>query len=228
MNTIQTNLSEINNRILSFEQRYQRQPHSVKLLAVTKHQPIEKIQQAIDAEHKVFGENYLQEALPKINFFANQSVEWHFIGPIQSNKTKKIAEHFSWVHTVESEKIAKRLNDQRPDSLPPLNICIQVNISDENSKSGLPSFDSVLSLATFCRDLPRLRLRGLMTIPAPKKTFEEQRIELHKLKLFYDALIQHHFSIDTLSMGMSEDLEAAIAEGATVVRVGTAIFGARK
>lgn len=226
MNSIQQNLSDIKNRIHEYEIKYHRPPHSVKLLAVTKKQSIEKIQQAINAGQTAFGENYLQEALIKINFFADSNIEWHFIGPIQSNKTKKIAENFSWVHSIDSFKIAKRLSDQRPSHLPALNICLEVNISHENSKSGVAA-DEIITLTNQVASLPNLKLRGLMTIPEIKNDFTEQRQEFHKLKLIYDELNSQKFSLDTLSMGMSNDLEAAIAEDATIVRVGTAIFGSR-
>jgi PLP dependent protein len=226
MSTIQQNLSLIHQQIQTFELRYHRAPHSVKLLAVSKNQPIEKIQNAIEAGQLAFGENYLQEALTKMESLNNKNLEWHFIGPIQSNKTKKIAEHFDWVHSVDSLRIAKRLNDQRPANSPPLFICLEINISHENTKSGILPEDA-LSLAQECLTLPRLKLRGLMAIPAPKKNFQEQRAELHKLKLLYDQLREKGLNLDTLSMGMSEDMEAAIAENATMVRIGTAVFGHR-
>lgn len=223
---IQNNLHEILTKIRHYELKYGKPNHSVTLLAVTKKQSLEKIQAAIDAGQKTFGENYLQEALEKILFFAHENLEWHFIGPIQSNKTRKIAEHFSWVHSVDSYKIAQRLSEQRPSHLPPLNICLQVNISAEETKSGINP-DEIISLVSQCGDLPNIKLRGLMTIPAIKKTLEEQRAQLHPLKLIYDDLRKKINYIDTLSMGMSDDLEAAIAEGSTMVRIGTAIFGER-
>lgn len=227
---IQQNISHIKNQILEYEKRYQRQPGSVKLLAATKTQSVEQIQQAISAGQFILGENYLQEALPKIDYFnknfSTSSIEWHFIGAIQNNKTRKIAEHFSWVHTIDSIKVAKRLNDQRPDHLPPLNICLEVNISEELSKSGI-FLDEVLALAEYCSFLPRLKLRGLMTIPAHKHTLQEQRQQLLPLKLMFEELCARKYEVDTLSMGMSDDLEAAIAEGSTIVRIGTAIFGKR-
>jgi pyridoxal phosphate enzyme (YggS family) len=226
MPTIQQNLSHIHQQIQTYELRYHRTPNSVKLLAVSKNHPIEKIQDAINAGQLAFGENYLQEALGKIETLNNKNLEWHFIGPIQSNKTKKIAEHFDWVHSVDSLRIAKRLNDQRPANLPPLNICLEINISHETTKSGILPEDA-LSLAQTCLTLPQLKLRGLMAIPAPKKNFPEQRAELHKLKLLYDHLQEKGLNLDTLSMGMSDDMEAAIAENATMVRIGTAIFGQR-
>lgn len=221
------NITAIKNKIQSCEQQYDRIPHSVFLLAVSKKQSIDKIAKAIAAGQKAFGENYLQEALVKIAFFADKKCEWHFIGPIQSNKTKKIAEHFSWVHSVSSQKIAQRLNDQRPSHLPPLNICIEVNVSHEKTKTGV-DVEEVRTLVAFCSTLPQLKLRGLMTIPSPKNKLDEQRAEFHKLRMLYDRVVAEGFALDTLSMGMSDDLEAAIAEQATMVRIGTALFGARE
>lgn len=178
------------------------------------------------AGQNCFGENYLQEALPKMIALSNKSIEWHFIGSIQSNKTRNIAGHFAWVHSVDDMKIARRLNDQRPRHLPPLNICIEINVSHEATKSGI-DFDKALALAQYCLTLPRLKLRGLMTIPAPMKNFNEQRNEFHKLFLLYQSLRGKGFTLDTLSMGMSGDFEAAIAEGSTLVRIGAGIFGER-
>ena len=224
---IQQNIISIQEKIRQYELQYNKPLNSVNLLAVTKHQPIENIQQAILAGQTLFGESYLQEALPKIEFFKDQFLEWHFIGPIQSNKTKKIAEHFSWVQSVDSLKIAQRLNDQRPYHLPPLNICLQINVSEELSKSGV-FLDEVFALSEHCNALPRLNLRGLMTIPAPSENILQQRAQLHTLKLMFDELKARKFELDILSMGMSNDLEAAIAEGSTMVRIGTALFGLRK
>ena len=226
MTNIQQNIIDINHTIRSFEERYKRAPHSVTLLASSKKQSVEHIRQAIAAGQTIFGENYLQEALEKMTALADEKLEWHFIGSIQSNNTKKIAEHFSWVDSVNNIHIAKRLNDHRPEHLPPLNICLEVNVSHEKTKSGT-TLDEILPLAEFCLTQPRLNLRGLMTIPANKTTYEEQRAELHKLRKIYDMLCSGGYKLDTLSMGMSQDMEAAIAEGATVVRIGTAIFGSR-
>jgi pyridoxal phosphate enzyme (YggS family) len=220
------NIIELNNKIRAYEILYHRVPHSVSLLAASKTQSVEKIREALLAGQTLFGENYLQEGLEKMVSLHQESLEWHFIGTIQSNKTKKIAEHFSWVHSVSSAKIAQRLNDQRPAHLPPLNICLEVNVSHEKTKSGADILE-IFPLAQFCLTLPRLVLRGVMAIPAEKISFTEQRAELHKLRVIYDALQQHGYKIDTLSMGTSHDLEAAIAEGATMVRIGTAIFGNR-
>jgi pyridoxal phosphate enzyme (YggS family) len=226
LNDIQQNIQTIKNKIREWETRYQRIPGSVSLLAVSKKQPLEKIREAIRAGQRAFGENYLQESLEKISELANENIEWHFIGPIQRNKTKKIAEHFAWVHTVSEVNVAKRLSEQRPSHLPPLNICLQVNTSFEITKSGIDP-EQVLSLAEYCKTLPQLTLRGLMTIPAHKNSFAEQCAELHKLRVIYDELNERGFKLDTLSMGMSDDMEAAIAEGATLLRIGTAIFGER-
>ncbi len=223
---ISQNLISINQQIRELEHRYQRNPNSVKLLAVTKTQPVEIIQRAIDAGQTAFGENYLQEALLKIELFKSHALEWHFIGPIQSNKTHKIAEHFSWVHTVASEKIAQRLNDARPDTLPPLNICLQINISAEKTKAGVDA-TQLFSLLEFCADLPQIKLRGLMAIPATSNTLPAQREPFHQLKILFDKANTLGYQLDTLSMGMSGDVTAAIAEGSTIVRIGTAIFGKR-
>ncbi|TAK75471.1 MAG: YggS family pyridoxal phosphate-dependent enzyme [Gammaproteobacteria bacterium] len=217
-------LLKVKKLITEYEQKYQRAPHAVTLLAVSKGQPVEKIEALFHAGQVLFGESYVQEALPKIHALADKPIEWHFIGPIQSNKTRKIAEHFTWVHSVDAINIAKRLNDQRPAHLPPLNICLEVNINHETTKSGVLPED-VSSLATYCTALPRLRLRGLMAIPAKQSTFTAQRETFHSLFLLWQSLRHQGFALDTLSMGMSNDFEAAIAEGSTLVRIGTAIFG---
>jgi pyridoxal phosphate enzyme (YggS family) len=223
---ITNNLLKIKTQICEYEKKYHRPPHAVSLLAVSKKQTAADILTAFEAGQIAFGENYLQEALQKIEKLHEKSIEWHFIGPIQSNKTKKIAENFFWVHSVESIRIAERLNNQRPDTLPPLNICIEVNISDEKTKSGV-TFDNTFALVEQCLLLPRLKVRGLMAIPAAKNTVEEQRAEFHKLTILFNKLREQDIMLDTLSMGMSDDYEAAIAEGSTLVRIGTAIFGAR-
>jgi len=227
MTTIQTNLNTIQSHIHDCEKQFRRKSGSVFLLAVSKKQSIEKIEQAVAAGQLAFGENYLQEALIKIAALASKNLEWHFIGPIQRNKTRKIAEHFSWVHSIDDAVIAKRLSEQRPEHLPPLNICIEVNVSAEPTKSGV-SFDEVEALAQYCVQLPRLKLRGLMTIPSTKNHFIEQRAEFYKLRLTAEILCSKGFSLDTLSMGMSNDMDAAIAENATIVRIGTKIFGSRE
>ncbi len=223
MLNIQKNISNIKKQLSTLAIYYHRNPSDIRLIAVSKNQSIAHIQQAIAAGQLEFGESYLQEALPKITLLNNAAIQWHFIGPLQSNKTKKIAEHFSWVHSVASLKVAKRLNDQRPAELAPLNICLEINISNEATKSGINK-NHVYSLAEYCLSLPKLKLRGLMAIPAKKDHLPEQRAELHKLKLIYTELLAAGFTLDTLSMGMSDDIEAAIAEGSTLIRVGKSIF----
>lgn len=219
-------LHAIQARIAAAERLYQRPPGSVSLLAVSKAHSAADVRAVLDAGQRMFGESYLQEALAKIAALAGQPIEWHFIGPIQSNKTRGIAEHFSWVHSVDRLKIAQRLSTQRPAHLPPLNICIEVNISGEASKSGVPPAE-VAELARECSLLPRLQLRGLMTIPPVSRDFETQRDYFRRLRELRDALNQTGSALDTLSMGMTDDLEAAIAEGSTLVRIGSGIFGER-
>jgi pyridoxal phosphate enzyme (YggS family) len=226
-------MTDITSRLKSVKQRIEqaimasgRQPASVQLLAVSKTRPAADIRAAHAAGQRAFGENYLQDALPKIAELADLPLEWHFIGAIQSNKTRDIAEHFDWVHTVERGKIARRLNEQRPQAAGPLNICLQVNISSEESKAGVNP-DEVLPLARVISELPNLRLRGLMAIPAATDDVEIQRAAFHALRECQQQLLGEGFELDTLSMGMSGDLEAAIAEGSTMVRIGTAIFGPR-
>jgi pyridoxal phosphate enzyme (YggS family) len=213
-------------RIAAAERRYGRVPGSVRLLAVSKGHSADDIRTAASAGQRLFGESYLQEALPKLEALADQNIEWHFIGPIQSNKTRGIAEHFSWVHGVDRLKIAERLNAQRPESAGLLNTCIEVKLGTEPGKSGVPP-PEVSSLVHEVSRLPRLRVRGLMTIPPASHDFEIQRRFFRQLKGLYTELARDNPAFDTLSMGMTEDLEAAIAEGATIVRVGSGIFGAR-
>ncbi|WP_047548294.1 YggS family pyridoxal phosphate-dependent enzyme [Methylotenera sp. G11] len=198
----------------------------VQLVAVSKAQPASAIRESYQAGQRVFGENYLQEALEKQAQLTDLNIEWHFIGPIQSNKTQPISQHFSWVHSVDRLKIAQRLNESRPQALPPLQVCIQVNVSNEESKSGvLP--DDLAALAAEINQLPKLKLRGLMAIPAPTQDINRQIAQFKQLRQCYDALLAKGFSLDTLSMGMSDDYPAAIAQGATLVRIGSALFGAR-
>ncbi len=223
MSTIANNIAKVATRIREAAQAAGRTPGEVRLLAVSKTQPADAIRQASEAGLHDFGENYLQEALEKQAALSDLPLTWHFIGPIQSNKTKSIAEHFDWVHSVDRLKIAQRLSDQRPESLSPLNICLQVNVSGEASKSGCEPQD-VPALAHAISALPRLRLRGLMAIPEPTDDSAEQRAAFARLRQLQQSL---DLGLDTLSMGMSQDLEAAIVEGATWVRVGTALFGAR-
>ena len=226
MPSIPERLQQVRSRILRAEQAGHRPAGSVRLLAVSKTRSSREIQEAVAANQTAFGESYVQEALEKIAALANLPIEWHFIGPIQSNKTALIAAHFDWVHSLDRLKIAQRLNDQR-DQYEPLNVCIQVNTSGEASKAGVQSLDELASLAMAVRALPRLRLRGLMTIPAPASDPARQREPFQRLRHYLDHLNQAGMQMDTLSMGMSDDLEAAIAEGATIVRIGTAVFGER-
>lgn len=198
----------------------------VKLVAVSKAQPASAIREAYAAGQTIFGENYLQEALDKQSQLTDLGIEWHFIGPMQSNKTQPISQHFAWVHSIDRLKIAQRLNDARPPQLPPLQVCIQVNVSHEDSKSGVAP-DDLAALATEIAKLPRLKLRGLMAIPAPTKDINQQIAQFKRVRECYDALLAQGFALDTLSIGMSEDYRAAIAQGATFVRIGSALFGAR-
>ncbi|MGN5593075.1 YggS family pyridoxal phosphate-dependent enzyme [Stutzerimonas nitrititolerans] len=223
MSTIANNIAKVAARIREAAQAVGRDPDTVGLLAVSKTQPAEAIREANGAGLSDFGENYLQEALEKQARLADLALTWHFIGPIQSNKTRAIAEHFDWVHSVDRLKIAQRLSEQRPTELPPLNVCLQVNVSGEASKSGCAPQD-VAELARTIATLPNLRLRGLMAIPEPTNDRAEQHAAFARLRQLQQALA---LELDTLSMGMSQDLEAAIAEGATWVRIGTALFGAR-
>jgi pyridoxal phosphate enzyme (YggS family) len=203
-----------------------RNTDAVMLLAVSKAHPATACREAFEAGQKHFGENYLQEAIQKQTELQSLPITWHFIGPIQSNKTQLIAQNFDWVHGVDRLKIAERLNAARPTNMHPLQICIQVNVSHEESKSGLP-IEGVPQLAEAISKLPHLKLRGLMTIPAPTNSAELQRKQFRILRDCFDTLVKHGYEIDTLSMGMSDDYEMAIAEGATIVRIGSAIFGAR-
>lgn len=198
----------------------------VHLLAVSKTFPAEAVREAFQGGQRAFGENYLQEALDKMALLNDLPLEWHFIGPIQSNKTRPIAEHFAWVHGVDRLKVAQRLSEQRPANMPPLNICLQVNVSGEESKSGV-AMSEAAQLAQEISRLPRLKLRGLMSIPAPASGETEQRVAFAKMRVLLQELNQQGSSLDTLSMGMSHDFPAAIKEGATIVRIGTAIFGTR-
>lgn len=206
----------------------QRDSAGVRLLAVSKRHGTEKIRAAYAAGQVDFGENYLNEALAKQVELTDLAITWHFIGQIQSNKTRKIAEHFHWVHAVDSFKVAKRLSDQRPAGLPPINICLQINIDDEDSKAGLPPDSAtLLTLANEVVNLPNVALRGLMCIPAPKDDAVAARRTFARMAALQAFLNENGLALDTLSMGMSDDLDSAIACGATIVRVGTAIFGAR-
>lgn len=226
MNTIADNLQAVKQRIASAAAAANRAGQDIHLLAVSKTFGAAEIEQAWRCGQRSFGENFVQEGLAKIAALQPLQIEWHFIGPLQSNKTRPVAEHFSWVHSIERDKIARRLNDARPPQLPPLNVLVQVNVSGETSKSGVVPGEE-RALAAAIAGLPRLRLRGLMTIPEPTDDPALQRARFARLRALFEALRTEHPDIDTLSMGMSADLEAAIAEGSTLVRVGTAIFGTR-
>ena len=223
MSTIAENIAKVGERIREAAQASGRDLNSIGLLAVSKTKPSAAVREAFAAGLRDFGENYLQEALEKQVELSDLPLIWHFIGPIQSNKTKPIAEHFAWVHSVDRLKVAQRLSEQRPVSLPPLNICLQVNVSLEPSKSGCAP-DELTALALAVSQLPNLCLRGLMAIPEPTDDVAAQRAAFARLRELRDGL---PMPLDTLSMGMSHDLDAAIAEGATWVRIGTALFGAR-
>jgi PLP dependent protein len=225
--TIASGLQKVRTRIREIAEKTGRQPEAITLLAASKTNPAECLREAFTAGQTIFGENYLQEALAKIPVLADLPIEWHFIGPIQSNKTRRIAENFAWVHSVDRKKIADRLSKDRPESLPPLQICLQVNVSGEGSKSGVAP-EEVAELAAHVVTLPRLKLRGVMAIPELTKATALQRSQFHMLREAYDRLKRDGYELDTISMGMSEDLDIAIEEGATMVRVGTAIFGPRR
>lgn len=226
MGAISTNLQAVKHRLQAAAQAAGRDPAGVSLLAVSKTWPAGDIREAARAGQRAFGENYVQEGIDKILELADPALEWHFIGPLQSNKTRPVAEHFAWVHSIERLKIAERLSAQRPAGLPPLQVCVQVNVSGEESKSGCAP-EETEALCRQVATLPKLRLRGLMAIPAPVDDFAAQRRPFRALRELFDRLNAGGLALDTLSMGMSHDLEAAVAEGATLVRIGTAIFGER-
>lgn len=226
MTTIADRIDAAKARITQAEKQAQRPLDSVQLLAVSKTKPASDLRLAFEAGQTQFGENYLQEALDKQQQLSDLNIQWHFIGPIQSNKTRPIAEHFDWVHSVERLKVAQRLSNQRPDSMAELNVCLQVNISGEASKSGV-SANELLPLAKQVAELPHLTLRGLMVIPQATDNPEHQQQQFSKVKALFDQLKSEYDSVDTLSMGMSGDLEVAVEQGSTMVRIGTAIFGAR-
>ncbi|WP_414149275.1 YggS family pyridoxal phosphate-dependent enzyme [Enterobacter sp. BNK-18] len=229
MNDIAHNLAQVRDKISAAATRCGRASEEITLLAVSKTKPASAIADAIEVGQHAFGENYVQEGVDKIRFFQEQGktdLQWHFIGPLQSNKSRLVAEHFDWCHTIDRLRIASRLNDQRPEALPPLNVLIQVNISDENSKSGI-ALEELDALAADVAALPRLTLRGLMAIPAPESSYERQFAVAQQMAVAFEALKARYETVDTLSLGMSDDMEAAIAAGSTMVRIGTAIFGAR-
>ncbi|THJ19517.1 MAG: YggS family pyridoxal phosphate-dependent enzyme [Nitrospira sp. CG24E] len=225
--TIASRLHAVQARIDTVAHSLGRRSDEITLLAASKTNPAESLREAWLAGQKIFGENYLQEALTKMQHLTDLPIEWHFIGPIQSNKTRRIAENFSWVHSVDRTKIADRLSKDRSESLAPLQICLQVNVSGEASKSGVAP-EELSSLAAHVVRLPRLKLRGLMAVPELTTATALQRSQFHMLWELFDRLKRDGYDLDTLSMGMSEDMNVAIAEGATMVRVGTAIFGPRR
>ncbi len=226
MTSIQHNLQQVRERISAAAERCGRDPAEITLLAVSKTKPASAIEEAAAAGQSCFGENYVQEGVDKIQLLENSSLTWHFIGPLQSNKSRLVAENFAWCHTIDRLKLATRLNEQRPAALPPLNVLIQINISDEQSKSGI-MLEALPALAEEIAQLPRLRLRGLMAIPAPESDYQRQLAVCQQMAEAFSRLQKSYPSVDTLSLGMSDDMEAAIAAGSTMVRIGTAIFGAR-
>jgi len=229
MNDIAHNLAQVRNKISAAASLCGRVSEDITLLAVSKTKPASAVAEAIQAGQRAFGENYVQEGVEKVLHFREAGVEglqWHFIGPLQSNKSRLVAEHFDWCHTVDRLRIASRLSEQRPAHLPPLNVLIQVNISDEESKSGI-SLTEVDSLADAIMELKGLTLRGLMAIPAPESEYVRQFAVAGQMAVAFTRLKTRYPTIDTLSLGMSDDMDAAIAAGSTMVRIGTAIFGAR-
>jgi PLP dependent protein len=234
MTSIQDNLVKVQERISEAAKASGRSVTDISLLAVSKTFPASDVRLAYQAGQRSFGENYVQEGVSKIDELSDirAKLEWHFIGPLQSNKSRDVAENFDWVHSIDRLKIAQRLNDQRPSELPPLNVCVQVNISGESSKSGVEP-EEVADLCIAIAQMPHLRLRGLMSIPEPTDDEDQQKADHHQLYSIYNTLKQHpslqtaSVQLDTLSMGMSSDMSAAIAEGSTMVRIGTAIFGKR-
>lgn len=225
-NSIKANITKVLTQVSTAAQKYARDVGSIQIMAVSKTQNAAAVNAAAAAGLRHFGENYLQESLEKIAACSDQKLIWHFIGPIQSNKTRAIAEHFDWVHSVDREKILRRLSQQRPGDKTPLNVCLQVNISGEATKAGVTpeKLDELLLLAG---ELPQLRIRGLMAIPAPSDDFAEQKAACDALAALFAQARLKHPELDTLSMGMSADMEAAIAAGSNMLRIGTAIFGAR-
>jgi pyridoxal phosphate enzyme (YggS family) len=219
-------LGAVNARIANACKDFGRDPATIRLLAVSKRHPLSAIREALEAGQTDFGENFVQEGVGKIEALGESPAHWHFIGPSQSNKTALVAANFGWVHSIDRFKIARRLSEQRPYHAPPLNLCIQVALAEESGKSGATP-DGLQALAEAIHELPRIRLRGLMAIPPPSSDQEVQRGYFRRLRELRDTLVDGGIDLDTLSMGMSADLEAAIAEGATIVRVGTALFGPR-
>ncbi|OTA18027.1 YggS family pyridoxal phosphate enzyme [Xenorhabdus vietnamensis] len=228
MNNIEQNLQDVRNCITLAVQKCGRSPEEITLLAVSKTKPADAIAEAIANGQREFGENYVQEGVEKIQFFNHRDdLVWHFIGPLQSNKSRLVAENFDWCHTVDRLKIAQRLSEQRPENIRPLNILIQINISGEESKSGI-LLEDLMELAATINGLPNLILRGLMAIPAPENNVERQITIFRQMEQAFIELKRQYSQVDTLSMGMTDDMEAAITCGSTLVRIGTAIFGARQ
>jgi len=229
MNDIAHNLAQVRSKISAAALQCGRAPEEVILLAVSKTKPASAVKEAVAAGQRAFGENYVQEGVEKILHFRDRGfsgLEWHFIGPLQSNKSRLVAEHFDWCHTVDRWRIASRLSEQRPTNLPPLNVLIQINISDENSKSGI-TLSELETLAAEIASLPGITLRGLMAIPAPESEYARQIAVARQMAIAFAQLKTIYPTVDTLSLGMSDDMPAAIAAGSTMVRIGTAIFGAR-
>jgi len=229
MNDIAHNLAQVRDKISAAATRCGRAPEEVTLLAVSKTKPASDVAEAIAAGQRAFGENYVQEGVDKIRYFQEQGIDgiqWHFIGPLQSNKSRLVAEHFDWCHTVDRLRIASRLSEQRPATLPPLNVLIQINISDEQSKSGIP-LGELDTLAQQVVELPGICLRGVMAIPAPETDYDRQFAVARQMAVAFEGLKARYPTVDTLSLGMTDDMAAAIAAGSTMVRIGTAIFGAR-
>ena len=227
MGSIPDNLQAVKGRIAGAARAAGREPAAVTLLAVSKNHAPALIEQAYGAGQHAFGENYVQEAAEKMDALAALPIEWHLVGPLQSNKTRLVAERFQWVHTIDREKIARRLSEQRPEALPPLEVLVQVNVSGEASKSGVAPGE-VPALAKVVANLPRLRLRGLMSVPEPTADERTRHARFREVRELYESLKRSGLKLDTLSMGMTADMQAAVAEGSTMVRIGTAIFGERQ
>lgn len=227
MNSIAERIKEVRNEIAQVSSAHKRSAQSVQLIAVSKTKPAAGIVAAYDAGQRDFGENYVQEAIAKIVQLSNYAITWHFIGPIQSNKTRDIAQHFDWVHSIDREKIARRLAQQRSDQQGPLNVLIQINIDDETSKAGIAPAQ-MLKLAAVISELPQLRLRGLMTIPAAQIDASATSESFAAMQRLFSDLKAQYQQVDTLSMGMSADWQYAVAQGATMIRIGTSLFGARQ
>lgn len=226
MGNIADNLIKVQSRVAAALENSPNRSNKVQILAVSKQQPVDAIRELAALGVREFGENYLQDALPKLERLADLDLKWHFIGHIQTNKTRPVAQHFDWVHSVDRLKLARRLSDQRPEELAPLNVCVQVNISEEERKDGIAPA-AAEQLARQITELPRLKLRGLMAVPRASSDFEQQIQTFAQLKALFDRLNNNGMQLDTLSMGMSHDLEAAIAAGATMLRIGQALFGPR-